>query len=468
MQVDEVLNNQKNSMIRMTASIFFIDLFNILVNNVDQLMISHYSQTAVAAVGNANQISWVLMLLLTVLSNATVILVTQYKGAKSEELVKKTYAVALVSNIILGIVLGLVFIFFGRGIFAIMNVKDPEILNYAYEYIAITGGGTVFMALIMSYSAFFRSNAMMKEALIITIIVNVLNIIGNWLLIYGVGPFPELGVIGVAVSTVAARAIGTILLIIVFRKKIGRIEFKLLKPFPKEQLKKLLRIGVPSTGENFSYDAAQLVIMGFINAMGLVAVNSKIYVYLVVQAAYLFTSSLSEAMQVTEGYLLGAKRHDEANKRVMRSLALGIVVSAVLTTLIWVFSDQIIGLFLSGTDPNIIELRAEILSLCKTILMIDIILESGRAINFIMVRALQTAGDIKFPVIMCIIFSWFFSVGCGYILGVALGYGLAGIWIGMMLDECLRGVVLSIRWKRGGWRKIDLVSEKEFEAIQAE
>lgn len=454
-----LLPTDRGYLFRMTMPIFLVQLMQILVNNIDQIMISTYSQTAVAAIGNANQISWVLMLLFTILSTATVILVSQYKGADMKEKEQVIYPLSMAVNIIAGLIIGVVCIIFGRQIFTLMNVSDPEILEYAYQYLAITGGGVVFMAMIMTYSSFFRSNSMMKLAMVFSIIINILNVIGNWLLIYGVGPFPELGVRGVAISTIISRIIGAILLSIGFKVTVGGINWKLLRPFPKEQFRLMLSIGVPSAGEGISYDASQLVLMSFINTLGLVAVNTKIYISLIVSFCYLFSSALSETTQVTVGYFIGAKNPDRADKQVWKTLLLGSISAILVTSAIYFASDPILSIFLRLGGDVSEELIGGILELGKNILLIEIFLELGRSFNIVFVRCLQTAGDIKFPVAMSILFSWVFTVGLGYVLGIVLELGLIGIWIAMCGDELIRGIILMIRWKKGGWRKINLIDD---------
>ncbi len=452
------LLNKKFGLLKLTMSTFIIQLMQILVNNFDQLMVSRYSQPALAAVGNANQVSWVLMLLFTVLSMSSVILITQYKGAGNKQREKEIYAISLAVNIVLGLVIGVVLTVFGRQIFTLMNVTDPEILRQAYSYLAITGGGSVFISIIMIYSSFLRSNAMVKEAMIVTISVNLFNILGNWVLIYGVGPFPELGASGAALSTLISRILGCIFISIVFARKVGRIEWKLLKPFPKDQLIKLVKIGVPAAGESFSYDASQLVITSFVNTMGLVAINTKICVQLIVSFSYIFANSIGEATQVMEGYLLGQQKHEEAYRRVRKSAIIGFIVTIILTVFIYLCSDQLLGLYISN-DPEIAELRSDILALGKKIMMVELLLEAGRAINLVIVKALQTAGDIKYPVILCVISAWLIAVGFSWVLGLHLAWGLVGVWVAMAADECGRSILLSIRWKRGRWRKIDIIAD---------
>ena len=447
----------KGYTLSMTLPIFCVQLMQILVNNVDQMMVSAYSQEAVAAVGNANQISWLLMMLFTILSTATVILVTQYKGAGMKDEEKVIYPLSLIANIIAGLFIGAICIFFGRQIFSLMNISDPVVCDYAYQYLSITGGSIVFMAIMTTYNAFFRSNSLMKQSMIISIIVNLINIVGNWFLIFGHGPFPEMGVMGVAIATMVSRIVGAVLLAVVYRMNLGKIEWSLIKPFPTKQFRRMLTIGIPAAGESMSYNSSQLVVMSMINAMGIAATNTKIYIYLIVSFCYIFASALSETNQVSVGYFMGAKKPDEADKRVWRVLGGGVICAVLMTGVLCLFSDSILSLFVAMGGETSAEIAAEILDLGRQVLLVEIFLELGRASNIVMVKALQAAGDIKFPVAMNIIFTWFFSVGVGYLLGVVLGWGLVGIWIAMCCDEVLRGIVLIIRWKSGVWRSMSVI-----------
>jgi len=455
------INNpeSKGYTLSMTLPIFCVQLMQILVNNVDQMMISAYSQEAVAAVGNANQISWLLIMLFTILSTATVILVTQYKGAGMKNEERTIYPLSLAANIVVGIIIGIVCIFFGRQIFSLMNVSDPVVCDYAYQYLSITGGSIVFMAIMTTYNAFFRSNSLMKQSMIISIIVNIVNIAANWLLIFGYGPFPEMGVKGVAVATMLSRIVGAVLLAVVFRMNLGKIDWELLKKFPAKQFKRMLSIGIPAAGESMSYNASQLVVMSMINAMGLAATNTKIYIYLIVSFCYTFASSLSETNQVSVGYFMGAKRPEEADKRIWRVLGTGIMSAVIMTGILSIFSDSILSLFVAMGGDTSAEMAAEILELGKKILMVEIFLEIGRASNIVMVRALQAAGDIKFPVAVNVTFTWLVSVGLGYLFGIVFGWGLVGIWIAMCCDEIIRGLILIIRWKSGVWRGMSVIEE---------
>lgn len=459
MNAREILN-RRGYMLRLTLPIFITYLLNMAVNTVDQMMVGNYSQTAVASIGNANQISSLLSMFFTVLNVASVILISQFKGAGDEKGTRSIYTLSVLCNMAASVLVAVVSLTLGQPIFRAMQVQDGAVLEGAVTYLKITGSTIIFQALVMAYTSFMKSNSMMTWPLVISIGVNAINILANWLLIYGVGPFPEMGVAGAAVATALSRAMGALCLMIIFRVKMGRLEWKLLRPFPWKRLGNMLRIGGPSAGETISYNISQLVVMVMINTMGLVSVNSKIYVQSVVVFSYLFSFALAEATMVVTGYLLGDKRHDEAHRRVMRSLLTAIIMAVGLSAVIWLLRDQVVGLFMAtSTDADIEVLRREIMEMCGILLFIDIFLEFGRATNLVMVRALQAAGDVMFPVLANVVSSWIICVGLGYVLGIVLELGLPGIWLALAADEVLRGIVMIIRWKKGGWRKIDLIKD---------
>lgn len=449
---------EKNLIIKLTIPLFFEFLLYILVNNVDQFMLSSYSREAVAAIGNAGQICWVMTLFFGVCSMASTVLVSQCKGAdhvKSDTVIppisdteQQIYALALIVNAILGVLISVICVLGIEPILDLLKVEEGITYEYSKVYIQIVGGMIVFQAIENCFAAYLKCNALVKEALVISIVVNILNIGGNALALYVF----DMGVPGVAWSSAVSRTIGMVLAIIVFVRKIGVIKFKSLKNSkPFLLLGKMIKIGAPSIGENLSYDSSQLVLMSFINPMGLATVNAKIYVCMIVEFAYLAAMASSEAMQLVEGQLIGAGKKDIAQKNVFKTHGICILIVEVVTFILFLFSDGIVGFFPSADS--------EVLSIAKTMFLIEIFLEIGRVTNIIMVRALQTAGDVNFPILMSVAFTWCVSVLFGYIFGVRLKMGIAGIWIAMATDEILRGLVLTMRFRKGGWKKIDLISD---------
>lgn len=427
-------------------------VLNLLVGSVDQLMISAYSDTAVAAIGNVNQIMGLVTTFFTVFSSAAVVLISQFKGAEDFPSEKKIYTLALIANGILSFLLSAFFLFGREKILQWMNVA-PNVLPEAKTYLAIVGGTVFLQALFLSFSAFLKSNTLMKNGMYLSIAVNLINVAGNFCLINGYLGMPRLGVLGAAISTAGGRLIGLAAIIAVYFQKVG-IPFSLreFSPFPKELVKKFLYVGLPTAFEPFSYNMAQIVLMSWINTFGLAAVNTKIYVSIFTRLPYLYSRSLGNTCQVLVGRCLGAGDTKRAKLVVSRALWTGFLVSTVLTISIFLLGEPLLRFFTQ--DP-------EILKLGKTILFIDIFVQLGRSFNQILVGVLQSAGDVIVPTASVIAMGWIASIGVGYLLSIHWGLALAGLWMAMILDENGRGIILYLRWRSEKWKKYKLAEPKE-------
>lgn len=431
----------------------FIEVFlQMLVGNIDQLMMSHYSPEAVAAVANANQILNVFIMLIIVMSTATTILIAQYLGARNSAKLSEVCTVSLAFSASFSGVAALAFILFNRSIFSWLGVP-PETMEETILYTTIVGAGLPIQALYYTLVAVFRGHSLTRITMYVALVMNLLHIGSNYILIFGAGWIPSLGVLGVSISTWLSKAIGLGLIVFLFKKLLTLdVRLSYLRPFPWDTLRRILRISIPSGGETLSYQLSQTTIMKMINLLGLVVINTKVYVYVIAMLCYVYTIALSNASQVIVGFLMGARRQDEVTKRVWESMGLAVVINVGLAVFFYSISDRAIGLF---TDD------LEILALAHQVLLVEIFLELGRAVNIVMVGCLQAAGDIRTPMLVGIFGMWFCAVPFSYILGIHLGWGLVGIWIAMAADEILRGIIFIYRWQSGKWKNKKLIDEKD-------
>lgn len=437
------MDGKRNSLFSMTWPIFVELFLQILVGNVDQIMVGHVDPNGVGAISNANQITNLLLIAFSVICTAAMILVAQYIGAQDTKRVGRTYAAALLSNFAFGVVISVILLAFCGPIFRAMGV-DPEIFDRACLYTRIIGLGMCFQSVFLTYTAFFRSSQLMKETMLISVLVNCLNIAGNAVLIGGSFGLPAMGVAGAAVSSDLSRLIGVAVIGVLFRRRFGKVlTAENLRPFPVEQLKRLLKLGLPTGGESISYNMSQICIQAVTNHFALFVVNTRAYATMFANITYLFASAIGQATQVVAARLMGAGRIGETDRQVMSTMKWSLLVSTGMSVLMWVFSKPLYGVFTA--DPNII-------ALCSTIMLIEIPLEMGRAVNIVMVRCLQACGDIQYPTVLCVIFAWLFGVGGAWLFGIVLDLGLAGVWVSMALDECVRALFLFCRWKKGRWK----------------
>ena len=426
----------------LAGPIFVETLLVMMLGAVDTFMLSRYSDNSVAAVGVVNQLMNLVFLLFEVISLGTSILCSQYIGAGRRDKVIQVVGISLLFNLISGLAISACLTAFADDLLVMMGLR-PDLMSFGLPYMKIVGGFAFLQAISLSLSASLRSADKAKYPMYVSMVVNVLNIIGNYSLIFGTFGMPALGVEGAAISTSVCRFVSvSILLVILFRKHIPSFPKELFTPFPWIELKNLLKIGIPSAGEHFSYAFSQVVITYFINMISNQALATRSYVVNIVMFTYIFALAIAQGGAILIGHLVGMKKINAAytiGKRIMR---LGTTMSVSLSLLTAIFGRHILGMLTS--DPWIISTGA-------TILWVEVLLENGRALNFFGVNALRSAGDIYVPVIIGVIVMWGVQVVGSYILGITLGWGLIAMWAVFALDENIRGFIFVRRWNSFKW-----------------
>jgi len=434
--------NLSRQLTALAGPIFVETLLVMMLGAVDTFMLSRHSDNSVAAVGVVNQLMNLVFLLFEVISLATSILCSQYIGAGQRDKVIQVVGTSLLFNFLFGIVVSIALLFLAEDLLMLMGLR-PDLMADGLPYMQIVGGFAFLQALSLSLSASLRSADKAKYPMYVAMVVNVLNIIGNYTLIFGKFGMPALGVEGAAISTSFCRFVSVIILfVILFKKHIPSFPKELFTPFPWVELKNLLKIGIPSAGEHMSYSLSQIVITYFINIISNQALATRSYVTNIVMFTFIFALSIAQGGAILIGHLVGMKKIQAAytiGKRIMR---MGAAMSVSLALLTALFGKQILSLLTS--DPWIIATGA-------SILWVEVLLEHGRALNFFGVNALRSTGDIYFPVNVGIIVMWTVQVIGSYVLGISMGWGLIAMWAVFALDENIRGLIFVHRWNSFKW-----------------
>ena len=427
----------------LTVPVFIEIALVMLLGAVDTVMLSRYSDNSVAAVGLDNQLMSLVFLVYQFFSMGAAILCAQYIGAGLHKRLVQVVGMALVVNLLLGITVSVFLFLYAEQLLHIMGLR-PELMGDGIVYLRLTGVLSFFQALSLTFSASLRSADKVIDPMVVTGIVNILNILGNYALIFGRWGCPQMGVEGAAIATAASRAVATILLAAIhFKVHIPRFPLSYFRPMPWQELKYLLFIGIPAMSENISYSLSQVVITYFINQISNEALTTRTYCYNMIMFVYLFCVSITQGGDILVGHLVGQRRHQAAyllgNYFFRWSMIITLSGSALLA--------------LSGRSIlSLLTNNQEIITMGIWVLFIDVFLEIGRTSNIFAGSTLRATGDTVYPFIVGVIFQWSIAVGLSYVFGIPLGYGLIGMWIGFAIDENVRGVILLRRWRSGKWK----------------
>ncbi|WP_379138700.1 MATE family efflux transporter [Paenibacillus sp. sgz500958] len=445
---DHIPSWKKLSLFAVTWPIFIDSVLRMMLGTVDVFMLSRISDKATGAVGLANEIIFFCILMFGFVGIGTSVAVSQYIGAGREKEASRIAALAISMNLIFGILVSILLVFFGKPLLVLMNL-DPEQIGIASHYLKIIGGFIWIEALSYAVSSVIRSSGQTKSVMFVTLGVNLIHVTGNYLLIFGNLGFPQWGVTGAAISTVVSRLLGIIVLFVILYRQIrAPIRGKDYVTWNGFYVKQIMSVGLPAAGEHLSWQSQYLMIISFVNMIGFTALNTHVYVMNVSNYFMALAMAIGAGTEIIVGQMVGAGEMKAAYRRLLKSVRISFVLTLVIVSTAAIFRYEIIGMFTK--DPNIIALGA-------SIFLLSIVLEPGRTFNIVIINSLRAAGDARFPVLMGVISMWGISVPLAYVLGVHLGIGLFGVWIAFTVDEWIRGIIMLLRWRSRAWEKKALV-----------
>ncbi|TDF98810.1 MATE family efflux transporter [Paenibacillus piri] len=441
-------NTKKLALFAITWPLFIESSLQMFMRTADTFMVSHVSDAAVAAVGVSNQLIMFTFMLLQVISAGTAVVISQYLGANKTDDVRRFAAGAISLNFLFGLLISVCMMVFSKSLLGLFGL-EADLLSQARTYLLIVGGALFIQAVNLTISAITQVHGFTRYTMLVSIGMNLLNLTGDYLFIFGPWGFPKLGVPGVAISAAVSQSLGLIVYCVILRKVVRlNLGLKDLVRSKLEDIKKILSVGIPTGGNQLAYSASQIVTTYYITSLGAEMLSTRIYTQNIIYFIMVLSISLGRGTLIIIGRLIGAGEKEEAYRQLFRSLGLSQLLSMAGVCLIFIFREPLIGLFTN--DPQIIALGAALLTL-------GFLLEPGRCLNIVIGEALRAAGDARYIVVMGIIVMWGMCIPLTYLIGIHLSYGLIGIWFVFILDEWVRGVLLLHRWKSRAWEKKALV-----------
>lgn len=436
------------SLFRLTWPIFLELLLFMMMGTADTLMLSGVSDDAVASVGVVNQYVFICILIMEVIGNGAAIVVSQYIGARRTQEAARIAALAITLNLGLGVAVSSGLLLFGDRILGGMNLHG-QVLSHATTYLHIVGGFLFLQALINVFSSLIRTYGFTKQSMLVSLGMNVLHVGGNFALIFGHLGLPALGVAGAAISTVVSRAVALgVFVWMLYRVMPARMVLRDYVTFSREYVRKILKVGVPSAVEQLTYQACQTVFLYYVTFLGPVALAARQYAHSISQYVFLCSLAIGLGTSILVGRLVGAHRADDAYREALHGLKWALGITVVVDVAVIAVRVPLIRLF---TD------NADILQVASQVIILGLLLETGRAFNLVLINGLRAAGDATFTVYMGFLSMACMSLPLGYYLVFKLGLGLAGVWLAVAADEWVRGITMWIRWRSRAWEKQSLV-----------
>ena len=414
----------------------------------DTLMVSGVGEAAVSSVSLVDSLNILILQILAALASGGAVVASQYLGRQDGDNARRSAAqlfsvvgIATGAAMVVCIVLSRVIL---RGVFGSI---DEDVMAFSQIYFIISAVSYPFMGLYSAGAALFRAQGNSKVSMRASLVMNVINIGGNALLIYGFG----LGVLGAALATLFGRVVAAVWVLV--QQQQMENPLRVSEPadlLPRRELAgRILAIGVPSGLENGMFQIGKLCVSSLTSTLGTAAIAANAVAGSVSTMANIPGNTMSLAMIPVVGRCLGAG--DKKQAKHYAWLLLGIAAAGLLVT-------NAVLLLVIPAVAGWFSLSAEALAMCVTVVrwfsVFSVFFWAG---SFTLPNALRSGGDAKFTMLVSIVSMWTFRVVLSYFFVLQLHMGLTGVWFGMFIDWICRCLCFGIRFIRGKWMEHEVI-----------
>lgn len=435
---------------------------NVIVGFADTIMVAVLGTAATASVGINATITWFLLACSTLFAVGTTVQVAQSIGANNEKRAKRATINGLSSGFIAFTVIFVITFLLAKFIPGWLGA-DSEIMDDAVTYLRIWSLSIIPMFSGIVASSVLRAIGNTKVPMLVAFFINILNIIGNFLLIYDtrVVTLPltkysfrlwgaNLGVTGAAISTAMANSLGGIIMVTLLFNGSQKIHlhFSDLFKFEKVLLKHINKTGTPAAGQDMVTNFGQVLYQKMVSTLGTIQIAAHHLATTAESLSYMPAAGFSVAATTLVGQALGAGNKEDAENYGKICFELSIVAGIISGILLYIFPWQLMSLF--SNDPAVIE---EGVGALRIIAFVQPMFNS----SIVLTGVLTGAGDTKVPLYASLGGMWFVRLIAAYLFINVFELGLKGAWMGMFLDLAFRFVIVFIRYIKKEWLNAEII-----------
>ncbi|MDI9470455.1 MAG: MATE family efflux transporter [Bacillota bacterium] len=445
--------NERN-VLRMAWPVLIELVLSSLFGMIDLMMLGRQADhsvaaASVAAVGVTNQLIFIGVSLVQALNVGGTAMIARYYGAEERQRMSPVLKHVLVLNLtLLTLPFVVVMQIFADDLFRFMGASET-VITVGLNYFRILLLGFLFQSANLSFSAALRGIGETQTPMRINLVANAANVVGNAILIYGLGPFPALGATGAALSTALSQVFAFAMMVRML--SLPDRELRLFDGsgfrFDRHLIGNLLRLGLPASGEQLVMRVGILTFSRTVISLGDVVYAAHQSALSLLSLTFNPGQAFSIAASAMTGQALGARDPEEAKRRNKAAMCLGYTIAAVMALVFLFFAPQLLSLY--SSNPEVIRHGA-------IALRIVALIQPFQAAQLILAGALRGAGDTFSPFIATAISLLLLRTTVAHVLVNMLGWGLPGAWIAIFVDQFVRWVIIYTRYHRGRWVRIKI------------
>lgn len=420
----------------------------ITVGMVDTVMISYAGEAAVSGVSLVDMINNLLINIFAAIATGGAVVISQYLGNKDTNRASRAAAQLITVAVVIAVVLMLIAIAGKNAILGLLfgSVK-ADVMKSASTYFLISSWSYPFLALFNACAAIFRSMGNAKISMKISIGMNLLNVVGNAILIFGL----SMGVAGDALSTFISRLLGAIVILALATRKENkvRVDCRKILLWENDMVRRILHIAIPSGIENGIFQLGRVLVVSIIAMFGTAQIAANAVANNLDSMGCIAGQAMNLAMLTVIGQCMGAGDKEQTIYYTKKLWRITYVITIVVNVIILVALPWLLKLYSLSTESY-------------RYAYILVTIHDGMAIflwptSFTMPNALRAAGDVKFCMYVSIFSMVVFRILFSVIFGIQFGWGAVGVWIAMVLDWIFRCFLFTWRFAQGKWLEYKVI-----------
>ncbi|WP_040980540.1 MULTISPECIES: MATE family efflux transporter [Oceanobacillus] len=419
------------------------NFFQTMLGFADTFFVAQIGLDEVSAVGVTNAILAIYFAIFMAIGVGVNVLMANATGANDYERASKVAQQGVILASIIGVLTGLLTLIFAEPLLSLLGVEQ-QVLEIGVVYFRIVAVPSILMAYMFVMSSILRGVGDTKSPMKAVIIANIVNIILDYVLIFGFFFIPALGIVGAGLAGVIARLVGTFVLIQYIRKNKQIMFHKKWWRYDKSYQKELLGLGAPAAGERLAMRIGQVVYFGFIVALGTSTFAAHQIAGNIETFSYMIAYGFAAAATIIVGKQVGAGNYEEAKSYAKLISILSAVFMIFMGVLLFILGEWIGGFF--SEDPVVV-------SEIGIALKIAALFQPFLAILLILTGAYQGARNTKYPMYLTTIGMWLIRTLFVYLLAIQMELGIAGVWVAIGIDIVIRAIVMWYRMEKDKWIK---------------
>ncbi len=423
-------------------------LLNSFMGMADTMMVSNVGSSAISAVSLVDSINVLVIQVFSAMATGATIICSQFLGRGDERRTNKAARQVVLTMVVISVTLTILLISCRSWLLSfIFGQVESEVMADAKVYFLITVLSYPFIALFNAGSAFYRAGGNSKFPMKIAVVSNLLNIIGNIILIFGF----HMGVAGAALSTLISRIFCCMVVFYFLGKPKQPIvlnEYLKIRPdFPLIGM--ILSVGVPAGIENGMFQFGKLAIQSTVSTLGTAAIAAQAMTNILETVNGIAAIGIGIGLMTIVGQCMGAGRKEEAKYYIIKLT--GYAEVAIILSCLFAMAITKPITYLAGME-------AESAKLCfEMMIAITIVKPFVWVLSFIPAYGMRAAGDVKFSMIVSTLTMWLCRVALCVYLCKVWGFGPIAVWIGMFADWTIRGIIFSTRFFSGKWAEKQVI-----------